>query len=185
MERIGIPIFESRVSPVLDSCNRLVLIDVDQGREVGRQEISLERNTVTERIELFVRWGIGKIICAGVSDLMCKYIAGKNITLISGIAGELDKILDAYICGRLNDACFEMPGKHGDPATDKAQWFFTADYLVNMETKFNWILSAGFQPVAISGRISTLWSCWCIHSHGDRLLLHANKNICILQSALQ
>lgn len=116
MEKIGIPVFESRVSPVLDSCNHLLLIDIDQGCEVRRQEISLERTTITERIELFVRWGIDRIICAGVSDLMCKYIAGKNIALISGIAGELEKILDAYICGRLDDACFGMPGTHAGPA---------------------------------------------------------------------
>jgi hypothetical protein len=42
---------------------------------------------------------------------MCKFLAGKNITLISGIAGELEKIIDAYICNCLNDPCFLMPGK--------------------------------------------------------------------------
>ena len=111
MERIGIPVFASRVSPVLDSCNRMCLIDIDHGREIGRREISLERATVPERIEVFDRWNIGKIICAGVSDLMGKYIAAKNIALISGIAGDLEEIIAAYIGNRLDDACFEMPGK--------------------------------------------------------------------------
>jgi hypothetical protein len=110
MERIGIPVFESRISPVLDSCNQMVMIDIDQGREIWRREISLERIDIAERIEVFTRWGIGKIICAGVSDLMCRYIASKQIVLISGIAGELEKILDAYLCNRLDDACFMMPG---------------------------------------------------------------------------
>lgn len=110
MERIGIPVFESRISPVLDSCNHMVMVDIDQGREIRRREISLEKIDLAERIDVFVRWGIGKIICAGVSDLMCRYIATKEITLISGIAGELEKILDAYLCNRLGDACFMMPG---------------------------------------------------------------------------
>jgi hypothetical protein len=111
MERIGIPVFESRISPVLDSCNLMLMIDIDQGHEIRRREISLERIDVAERIDLFVRWGIRKIICAGVSELMCRYIASKDITLISGIAGELEKILDAYLCNRLDDTCFVMPGK--------------------------------------------------------------------------
>jgi len=111
MERIGIPVFESRVSPVLDSCNLMLMIDIDQGHEVCRREISLEKTNIAERIDVFTRWGVRKIICAGVSDLMCKYIAAKNIALISGIAGELERILDAYICNRLDDACFVMPGR--------------------------------------------------------------------------
>ncbi len=111
MERVGIPIFESRISPVLDACKHMVVVDIDGGREVERQEISLEKTTLSERVEAFTRWGIRKIICAGVSDLMCKYLAAKNIVLISGIAGDLEKILDAYVCNKLDDPCFVMPGK--------------------------------------------------------------------------
>ena len=111
MERVGIPIFESRVSPVLDSCNRLLVVDIDEGREMNRVEVTLEKSDITERIEVFTRWGIHKIICAGVSDLMCRYLAARNIILISGFAGKLDEVLKAYICNRLNDPCFIMPGK--------------------------------------------------------------------------
>jgi len=111
MERVGIPIFESRVSPVLDSCNRLLVVDIDEGREMNRIEVTLEKSDITERIEVFTRWGINKIICAGVSDLMCRYLAARNIVLISGFAGKLDEVLNAYLCNRLNDPCFIMPGK--------------------------------------------------------------------------
>jgi predicted Fe-Mo cluster-binding NifX family protein len=111
MERIGIPIFESRVSPVLDSCKRLLVVDIEGGRAVNRVEITLEKSDITERIEVFARWGIRKIICAGVSDLMCRYLAARNIVLVSGFAGKLEEILNAYICNRLNEPCFIMPGK--------------------------------------------------------------------------
>jgi predicted Fe-Mo cluster-binding NifX family protein len=111
MERVGIPIFESRVSPVLDSCNRLLVVDIEGGRAVNRVEITLEKSDISERIEVFTRWGIRKIICAGVSDIMCRYLAARNIVLISGFAGKLEEILNAYLCNRLNDPCFIMPGK--------------------------------------------------------------------------
>jgi len=89
----------------------MVVVDIEGGREIRRQELTLEKMSVPERIEVITRWGIRKIICAGVSDFMCKFLAGKNIALVSGIAGELEKIINAYICNRLNDACFMMPGK--------------------------------------------------------------------------
>lgn len=108
---MAIPVFQARISPVLDSCQRMVVVDIEGGREIRRQELTLEKMSVPERIEVITRWGIRKIICAGVSDFMCKFLAGKNIALVSGIAGELEKIINAYICNRLNDACFMMPGK--------------------------------------------------------------------------
>ena len=114
MERVAIPVFESRVSPVLDSCQRMVVVDIEKGSEIRRQELILNKMSIHERIEVMARWGIRKIICAGVSDVMCRFIAGKNIALVSGIAGELEKIINAYICNRLNDECFLMPGKHDE-----------------------------------------------------------------------
>ena len=111
MERVAIPVFESRVSPVLDSCKRIVVVDFEGGCEIRRQEIPLEKMSIHERLEVITRRGIRKIICAGVSDVMCKFLAGKNISLISGIAGELEKIIDAYICNCLDDPRFLMPGK--------------------------------------------------------------------------
>lgn len=119
MERVGIPIFESRVSPVLDSCKRLLVIDIEGGREVNRVEISLEKININERIEIFARWGIRKIICAGISDVMCRYLAAKKITLISGIAGKFEEILNAYVCNNLDDPCYVMPGKSGAKASLK------------------------------------------------------------------
>ena len=114
MERVAIPVFEARVSPVLDSCHRMVVVDIERGREIRRQDLNLEKMPIHERIEVMARWGIRKIICAGVSDVMCKFLAGKNIALVSGIAGELEKIINAYICNRLDDACFIMPGKRDE-----------------------------------------------------------------------
>ena len=114
MERVAIPVFESRVSPVLDSCQRMVVVDIEKGCEIRRQELNLNKMSIHERIEVMARWGIRKIICAGVSDVMCRFLAGKNISLVSGIAGELEKIINAYICDRLDDTCFMMPGKHDE-----------------------------------------------------------------------
>jgi len=92
----------------------MVVIDIEEGCEIRRHELTLEKMSIHERIEVITRWGIRKIICAGVSDVMCRFLAGKKIALVSGIAGELEKIINAYICNRLDDACFVMPGKRDE-----------------------------------------------------------------------
>lgn len=111
MERVAIPIFESRVSPVLDSCARMLVIDFESGREVGRQEIFLDKMSVPERLAVLARLHIRKIICAGVSDMMCRLLESKKIEPVSGIAGEVEKIICAYCSDSLDDPCFCMPGK--------------------------------------------------------------------------
>ncbi len=111
MERIAIPLFQNRVSPVLDSCLRLMLVDVVNGEEVKRTAISMANMALTERVDAFGRMGVDKIICAGVSDLMCKYVSSQKIAMISGVAGEFEEIINAYLCNRLDDECFLMPGK--------------------------------------------------------------------------
>jgi predicted Fe-Mo cluster-binding NifX family protein len=114
MERVAIPVFEARVSPVLDTCVRMLVVDLDGSSEVKRSEVFLEQMSVYERSEVLARWGIKKIICAGVSNLMCRMLKRRKIETIRGIAGEVEKIIHAYCCGNLNDPCFCMPGKH-DP----------------------------------------------------------------------
>jgi predicted Fe-Mo cluster-binding NifX family protein len=113
MERVAIPLFQDRISPVLDSCRRVMVVDIDNGQIIKRTAIVMDKMSLTERVEAFSRWKVDKIVCAGVSDLMCKYLSGKKIVLKNGIAGQFEEIIQAYICNRLDDECFLMPGKKG------------------------------------------------------------------------
>ena len=112
MERIAIPVFQERISPVLDACARLLVVDIDNGKEIQRADVFLKNMSRRERTEAISRWHIDTLICGGVSELMCSYIAGRGVHLISGIAGEAEKIIDAYLHNRLDQKCFLMPGKN-------------------------------------------------------------------------
>lgn len=110
MVRIAIPIFHARVSPILDNCTRLLILDLDEGREIKRQKISLEKFSVIERFHLIKKMNIAVIICCAVSEEMDHMIQGSGIQLICGIVGDVNKVLDAYIGNQLDDAAFHMPG---------------------------------------------------------------------------
>jgi len=110
MDRIAIPIYKSRVSPVFDSCTRLLLIDLNQNKEIDRTEIIFEGLSEIERVTILKKSGVGTVICGGISDGFYKMISSAQISMIIGIAGEVDQVLNAFRCGRLGEPCFYMPG---------------------------------------------------------------------------
>lgn len=110
MNRIAIPIYKSRVSPVFDSCSRLLLIDLNRNRACDQTEIRLEGLSEIERVTILKKSGVGTIICGGISDGFYKMISSAGISMIVGIAGEVDQVLDAFRCNRLGEPRFYMPG---------------------------------------------------------------------------
>jgi predicted Fe-Mo cluster-binding NifX family protein len=115
MYRIAIPIFKSRVSPVFDTCTRLSLIEFEDDRVITRKEFDLDNFSLQERLRVLEKNDVVVIICGGISDVFHATLSHSNIQLITGICGNVDEIIRAYIEGRLDDPCFFMPGhKAGD-----------------------------------------------------------------------
>ena len=113
MYRIAIPIFKSRVSPVLDTCTRLMLIDFEDNRVIKRTEFDLDNFSLRERLQVLEKNNVAVIICGCISDVFDAILSNSNIRLISGICGNVDEVLKAHIDGRLDDPCFFMPGRKG------------------------------------------------------------------------
>ncbi len=110
MDRVAIPIFRSRVSPVFDSCTRVMLIDINHNLEIERSELHLDGLSLTERMAVLQKSSVETIICSGISDMFQSMLQGIKICLIIGIAGEVDQVVSAYLSKRLNDRQFLMPG---------------------------------------------------------------------------
>jgi len=110
MSKIAVPIFKSRVSPVFDTCTRLLLIDVEDDREVIRREFDLDNFSLRERLQVIEKNAVAVIICGGISDVFHAILSNANVRLISGICGNVDEVVKAHIDGRPDDPCFFMPG---------------------------------------------------------------------------
>ena len=106
MNRIAIPVFKSRISPVFDSCARLLLVDLDQNQEIDRKEIFCEDLSEIERLKMMKNSGVSTIICGGISDSFYKLISSAQISVIIGIAGDVDQVLTAFQCNRLGETCW-------------------------------------------------------------------------------
>jgi predicted Fe-Mo cluster-binding NifX family protein len=110
MVRIAIPIFRSRVSPVFDSCTRVLLVDIEHKKEIERSEIYLDKLSITERAAILQKLKVKTIICSGISDMLHNMLQSVKINLTTGIAGEIDQVVAAYLSKKLNEPRFHMPG---------------------------------------------------------------------------
>ena len=110
MVRVAIPIFRSRVSPVFDSCTRVLLVDIEHNQEIDRREIYLDELSLTERVTILQKSRVKTIICSGISDMLQNMLESVKIYLITGIAGDVEQVVAAYLSERLKEPRFQMPG---------------------------------------------------------------------------
>ena len=110
MTKVAIPIFQNRVSPVLDTCKHILVINISKGSEIDRENVFLGDMSLNERCNIFEKLSVSVIICGGVSETFGKICKRAKIQLINGIAGEVEEVLSAYMDGCLDNPKFYMPG---------------------------------------------------------------------------
>ena len=108
--RMAIPVFNGRISPVLDACTQIGIFDYEQKNEVKRHTIWVDGFSLSERLANLEKLGVNVIICCGISDVLHKLLKSKNIRVIAGRIGEIEEVVDAFFCNQLDNECFLMPG---------------------------------------------------------------------------
>lgn len=108
--KIAIPIWEDKLSPVLDTASRLLIVDEEDGRETSRCEIFLNDANLSRRCLQMKGLGVDLLICGAVSRACSSMLASEGITVIQEIAGRTEEVLGAYLKGELLHSNFFMPG---------------------------------------------------------------------------
>jgi predicted Fe-Mo cluster-binding NifX family protein len=110
---IAIPIWQNRVSPVLDAATRLLLITRHRGREVGRKEIVLSPMPAVDLASNLAAFEVDVLLCAAVSEPLLRALEARGIRVERHVCGDLQEVLQAF-CGRhLWRPEFRMPGCRG------------------------------------------------------------------------
>jgi predicted Fe-Mo cluster-binding NifX family protein len=111
--RVGIPIWQERISPVFDTARRLLLVDLLGGREQTRSEVLLGDEAWPERARHLREHGVEVLLCGAVSRPLCELLQAQGIRVVSFLRGEPEAVLAAYRSGRLTVTRFRMPGCRG------------------------------------------------------------------------
>lgn len=108
--RIALPIWEEKISPVLDTASRLLILESKDQKKFSRKEAVLEEKEISQRCFRIRKLGVDLLICGAVSRSFSDLLQASGVHLISGISGAVEDILDAYFTGKLNQPKFLMPG---------------------------------------------------------------------------
>jgi predicted Fe-Mo cluster-binding NifX family protein len=108
--RVAIPRWQGRVSPVLDSACELVVLDIEAGQEVRREERQLGRTDPLARAQEIAELGADTVICGAISAAMEARLVSAGLRVIGFTCGPLDEVLGAFLNGDLTRQAFVMPG---------------------------------------------------------------------------
>lgn len=108
--RIAISIWDEKISPVLDTASKLLIIDDDMQKEPSRFETYLLKQDISKRGHFIRNLNIHVLICGAVSRQLSEMLKAFGIEVIPGISGSVEDVLEAYQRGTLLSSKFFMPG---------------------------------------------------------------------------
>ena len=112
--RIAISIWDEKISPVLDTASKLLVIENKTDRETARFETHLPEQNIPRRCSFIRDLNIDVLICGAVSRQMSGMLTSSGIKLISEISGPVEAVVDAYFRGKLLQEEFFMPGRRSN-----------------------------------------------------------------------
>lgn len=108
--KIAVPIWQDNISGVLDFAHKLLLVELKNGAEIGRNEIVLTEQSVPERAAMLRQLGVSVIICGAISRPLAYMLSSSGIDVLPFITGSTEQILTAYKTGQLNLPQYTLPG---------------------------------------------------------------------------
>jgi len=108
--RIAIPVWDDKISPVLDTASKLLIVEVEDQKESSRFEIFLDEYELSKRCIRIRGMNVDTLICGAVSQPFYRMLASSGIEIVRDIAGHPEHVLDAYLKNKLTTPEFYMPG---------------------------------------------------------------------------
>ena len=95
--RIGIPLWQNRVAPLLDCCSKLKVFELDKNRLEVTGIVDMQEMNLAERLKTFRRLELDVVICNGVSFFYRACLWINAIKVIPNIFGEEAFIIARYL----------------------------------------------------------------------------------------
>ena len=107
---LAVAVWEDRVSTTLDFARRLLIVEIDEGREVYRKEVPLVDEPAAKKARRIRDLSIETVLCGAISQALADAVSQMGIEVIPYVSGQVDDVLAAYLCGRLEDPDYLQPG---------------------------------------------------------------------------
>jgi predicted Fe-Mo cluster-binding NifX family protein len=115
--RLAIPEWNGQVSPVFDVAARLLLLDVEQGREVHREIEILTGRTPEGRARRLGALDVDILVCGAISTSVEREANAAGVRVISLVTGPVEDIARIVALEREIPEVYLMPGCHFSPGS--------------------------------------------------------------------
>jgi predicted Fe-Mo cluster-binding NifX family protein len=108
--KIGIAAGVERLSPVFETGERLLVLELHQNHEVNRRELRWPDSSPAARVKFLVDLGVDTLVCGAITRQTEDLLLGAGLEVKPWLCGEVDQIVRALLRGTLSQAEFLMPG---------------------------------------------------------------------------
>ena len=108
--KIAIPIYNGSISNVFDFAHRLLLVDIENGKEANRSEVALKKQSLSQRVGQLKSLEVDVLVCGAISQVLANMVTSSGIQVLPYVTGSIDDVLQAYLTGQLVKPEFSMPG---------------------------------------------------------------------------
>lgn len=108
--RIAVATWQGRISPVFDTARRIQCFHVANGIAQAAGETELTSDQPQGKIKALQELGASVLICGAISHPLAAMVSGAGIRLAPFLAGDVERVVVAFISGEVNGSCFHMPG---------------------------------------------------------------------------
>jgi predicted Fe-Mo cluster-binding NifX family protein len=108
--KIAIPIWEDKVSPVFDTALRLLVVEIENMKEVSRFIYYIDEQDLNRKCQRVRNLGLDILICGAISHPYLHMLVASGLEVIEQISGPAEEVLEAYLEGNIFDTRFLMPG---------------------------------------------------------------------------
>jgi predicted Fe-Mo cluster-binding NifX family protein len=108
--KVAIPVYGDYVSNVFDFAHKLLMVDIENGKETKRLEVGLEGLSLLQRADQLKTNGVDVLVCGAVSQLLANMVIQSGIEILPYVTGNIEDVIGAYTTGQLIRPEFCMPG---------------------------------------------------------------------------
>ena len=119
---VVLPIWQDRISPVLDYAGRFLVVEYDGARETGRREVLVGETHLSGLVNGIQELGGDVLLCGALSRPLEDRLRRKGLPVVSHVCGGVDAVLQAFCRGTLEAPEFALPGCWGRRRRRRCCW---------------------------------------------------------------
>ena len=94
---LAVPLHGEDVAPRFCSANQFLIAELNHGQVCSVRRLTLSEEAWSKRLERLSAAGVSVLLCGGFNRRFLPVAEGLGIRVISGLAGEAERLIDAFL----------------------------------------------------------------------------------------